>query len=595
MIAFHNPYAFIPVVAGVDAPELVSKEQQEWPAHLTHDRWVSGTHSGRLIVRITLEDLTGPGGEQTGGEEADRRRNIPAKARVARLFKIPGPGPEGTVAIPSTTLRGMIGSLIEAASHSALRVLDNTPLKISLGQGPGYRLPSVHDYFRSVHPDLLPLARQEDRRNLTLGEQLMGVIEEAGTGLDQKVLALASRLRFSMGVLEKTSSEVHGTSKILASPKPNSPFYYRTGSYPPGLVPKNRDTANHGKLSGDYYPQGRKAYLHRNRPVEDIDWKTHPALREDSLHQKADVTLLSAGAEFWFHVDFDNLTDLELQLLCYAIRPSAAFRHKLGMGKPLGMGRIRLDPAALCLVDRLSRYTGDPAAGMTDRYTGKWNATFSMPSRYVGESRSEPPGKEAKAPTALGALWRDFISSYREGVFLPVLDALETIGDPAAVGANPVHYPQPGIPGDPESLWNDPWREKNGYRWFSNQIPQTEPPRQGLLPVSGRHLPELYHQNPPPGPQPPDPARPKTYTHPSQMQGEDHKFVISEKKGNKLKFRAHEKDFHSDGFLKDQNEKQKVLDSTFGVGKILELRVLGFSSTFQLEFPPGQDPLAGTQ
>ena len=40
-------------------------------------------------------------------------------------------------------------------------------------------------------------------------------------------------------------------------------------------------------------------------------------------------------------VDFDNLSPRELGLLLYALKPAEGFRHKLGMGKPIGLGGVR--------------------------------------------------------------------------------------------------------------------------------------------------------------------------------------------------------------------------------------------------------------
>ena len=68
-----------------------------------------------------------------------------------------------------------------------------------------------------------------------------------------------------------------------------------------------------------------------------------------------------------FHVDFDNLDDTELGLLLYALRPKDTFRHKLGLGKRLGLGSVRIDPLAVFYVDRQQRY-GDPSESRA-RYT----------------------------------------------------------------------------------------------------------------------------------------------------------------------------------------------------------------------------------
>lgn len=49
------------------------------------------------------------------------------------------------------------------------------------------------------------------------------------------------------------------------------------------------------------------------------------------------------GAEFRFRVHFENLTSEELGQLVNSIRPTPASRFKVGLGKPLGLGTVRLD------------------------------------------------------------------------------------------------------------------------------------------------------------------------------------------------------------------------------------------------------------
>jgi len=64
---------------------------------------------------------------------------------------------------------------------------------------------------------------------------------------------------------------------------------------------------------------------------------------------------------FTFRVHFQNLSDAELGALCWALHPRGhedrLYRHSLGMGKPLGMGAIRLE-AKLTRIERKARYQG---------------------------------------------------------------------------------------------------------------------------------------------------------------------------------------------------------------------------------------------
>ncbi len=66
------------------------------------------------------------------------------------------------------------------------------------------------------------------------------------------------------------------------------------------------------------------------------------------------------GVKFKFRLYFENLTDRELGALCWALHPlgdpKKEYCHQLGMGKPLGMGAVKLE-AKLYLTDRYKRYT----------------------------------------------------------------------------------------------------------------------------------------------------------------------------------------------------------------------------------------------
>jgi hypothetical protein len=63
------------------------------------------------------------------------------------------------------------------------------------------------------------------------------------------------------------------------------------------------------------------------------------------------------GAQFRFRIHFENLSPAELNLLVYTLRPSVQSRYKLGLGRPLGLGTVRLDPSQEAIaVDFTRRY-----------------------------------------------------------------------------------------------------------------------------------------------------------------------------------------------------------------------------------------------
>lgn len=105
MAQFHNPYHFVPVKPKAGR----FRQQPESDAHVRHDAYVAGTYSGTIRCQLTTKTPVLNGGTQTEGDKQTRRRVFSYRS--------------GTE-MAASSLRGMIGSLIEAASNSALRVLD---------------------------------------------------------------------------------------------------------------------------------------------------------------------------------------------------------------------------------------------------------------------------------------------------------------------------------------------------------------------------------------------------------------------------------------------------------------------------------------
>jgi hypothetical protein len=125
--------------------------------------------------------------------------------------------------------------------------------------------------------------------------------------------------------------------------------------------------------------RGHKLYWHRWDEATGLDAVRDPA--EDALAadlarenpsdtQHTVMQPVRAGVEFEGRLDFENLSDVELGALLAALQLPEGCAHKLGMGKPLGLGSVRIE-TRLELVDRRRRYStwvdtgesGDPIEG----------------------------------------------------------------------------------------------------------------------------------------------------------------------------------------------------------------------------------------
>lgn len=294
---------------------------------------------------------------------------------------------------------------------------------------------SVFDY---VDEELRPF--HPKRKKVSAAERLFGFVEQ---GLDQPgkpALAIASRVRFSFGRLENGSQEPWYLEKrpvplaILGGPKPPAPaLYFRNRHGGDAFIAKSALVPKYHTV------QGRKVYLHQPSG-ERWRFKGRP---EDRPKLRCLAKPLRRGLTFLAHLDFDNLSERELALLLYALRPTPAYRHLLGMGKPLGLGRVEISPSGLFLVDRRRRYAEETDLLAAPRY----------------HLRSWAPGYPAEAAagnTAAGPEVAELVGRFRAAMNPEVRWAIELVGDPESVSAE-VIYPRT----DQQRL-----EDEEGFEWF---------------------------------------------------------------------------------------------------------------------------------
>jgi len=327
------------------------------------------------------------------------------------------------------------------------------------------------------------LPANPSRDTVAVAEQLLGWVDERKEGETAPALAFGSRLSFSMATLPDGESgrlDSRTVLQILGSPKLPCPVMYFKNAQAPGHIKKNELTP------AKHLPQGRKWYLHAREEKGMRTGATHHP--DESKKQKNLVEPISAGQRFFFHLDFYNLTNHELGLLLYALEPDTTFHHKLGMGKPLGLGSVKIEVLSFCRIDRSRRYSLDgarepryhqtqrTAAGQALVDEGKW------PGRYSQEQG--PP--EASAGTL-----DDYRQKAKSEFVLPdIHNALCLLGNfAAAPTVSQVHYPT--IAGQID-------HETEHYRWFvfndghKEQRRGMDPKGQQLPPLTNRReLPQL--------------------------------------------------------------------------------------------------------
>lgn len=221
-----------------------------------------------------------------------------------------------------------------------------------------FRLPYKHAPL-----DLVP-EQLRSATDIDLAEAIFGYMPEATHETGR-----AGRVFFTDAHFESARDgvwlvEEPLTPQVLSGPKPTTFQHYlvqdeseEKGGHNPD---ERRELAHYGTpIPDETVVRGHKLYWHKEpvsaeniREAEGVNWSN------DTQHTQ--MRPVRAGVIFRFRVYFENLNKVELGALLWAINlpgeGGKEYRHKLGMGKPLGMGAIQIRPA-LVLGDRQERYS----------------------------------------------------------------------------------------------------------------------------------------------------------------------------------------------------------------------------------------------
>jgi CRISPR-associated protein (TIGR03986 family) len=154
------------------------------------------------------------------------------------------------------------------------------------------------------------------------------------------------------------------TPKILATPKPTAFQHYLTQQEPDD---KNKLDHYDSPPPHDTVIRGHKRYWHQGLSTNQglTLNQIRERIRETSQippnsTQHTQFRPVKPGVRFKFRIYFENLSERELGALCWTLHPlgdpGKTYCHHLGMGKPLGMGAVKLE-ATLYLTNRPNRYS----------------------------------------------------------------------------------------------------------------------------------------------------------------------------------------------------------------------------------------------
>ena len=281
-------------------------------------------------------------------------------------------------------------------------------LRIAFGHTGYFRLPYEHDA-----QDRVPQDMREGQ--IDLAEALFGVATDTR---NERKEGRAGRVFFEDAMWDRTTNGVENADtmpRILSTPKPTTFQHYLEQPESLRFDTRTRDGREAAKEALRFWDRdgnvgqpptrirGHKLYWHR----PDAEWRETeskfvltpgvPRLNNERKPildtQHTLIRPVKKGARFTAHVRFENLLDYELGALLFALDLPSGFAHKLGMGKPLGLGSVRLD-CELHLINRQERYatlfdgdgwhTGEaPETGNASPYKK------AFLSRFVGANATE--------------------------------------------------------------------------------------------------------------------------------------------------------------------------------------------------------------
>lgn len=293
-----NPYDF----ARIDLNKPPHRHKPVWHHQLVGQE-NQRLYSGHMDIDVYAE---------TPVFVADPRNVSPDPKKPAQFMQ----NKQGEYIIPGSSLKGVLRCVVETLGNGCLTLFD--------GQ---YERGKVN--YRWSLPE--SFQHCDNNTQLCVACRTFGMLKERTSGVFLGKVNISDARSYP----DKIYKYEPMYTAVLVEPKPHHRSFYLD--------------------KAEKYIAGRKFYFHHSPEVKPLTapgpvfFSGKPANRY--------IQPLDYDSQFHFRIDFTNLESDEFAALILAIVLEDGIRHKIGYGKPLGLGSISLVPTSLTLVDYAVRYT----------------------------------------------------------------------------------------------------------------------------------------------------------------------------------------------------------------------------------------------
>ncbi|MEG3923760.1 MULTISPECIES: TIGR03986 family type III CRISPR-associated RAMP protein [unclassified Microcoleus] len=288
------------------------------------------------------------------------------------------------------------------------------------GQSPNFRIPysPQGNGKASTARDFIPdfLKDSKDKPAITdIAEAIFGFVRRDKQP-EEMEQSRAGRVFISDGILKPNQEEMVQQSLnqepkpiLLSSPKPTTFQHYLV--QPPETGAKKSQLKHYASKpstdteAGETVIRGHKLYWHKPAQIE------VPSGASDT--QTSLIKPIDEGIQFSFTIYFENLSQVEIGAILWVLKiaENEKYCFSLGMGKPLGMGAIKVKIDKLRFGDRTQRYntlftdrnSWEHGETNTDSESEECRKAFE---NYVLENIHENDHPEGRKATSLDELPR---------------------------------------------------------------------------------------------------------------------------------------------------------------------------------------------